>query len=68
MATQLLFEIGYFVLVGMSWQLPDFGESIAGASGVANGGMMAQFFILLPLWGPPAVLWIKRRHDAPNAI
>jgi hypothetical protein len=61
-----LFEIGYFLAVGVSWHIPGVGESIAGASGVANGGMMAQFFILLPLWGPPAVFWLKRRHGVPS--
>jgi hypothetical protein len=59
-----LFEIGYFLVVGAAWLIPDdVGASIAGASGVANGGMMAQFFILLPVWGPLAVFWIKRQHE-----
>jgi hypothetical protein len=34
---------------------------VAGATGVANGGMMAQFFILLPIWGPVVVLWARQR-------
>jgi hypothetical protein len=64
-----VFEIGYFLVVGMAWLIPnDVGESIAGASGVANGGMMAQFFILLPVWGPLAVFWIKRQHEIPTPI
>jgi hypothetical protein len=62
-----LFEIGYFLGLGLSWHIPDLGMSIAGASGVANGGLMAQFFILLPLWGPPTVFWLRRRHAAPSA-
>jgi hypothetical protein len=57
-----LFEIGYFLVVGAAWRIPDdVGESIAAASGVANGGMMAQLIILLPVWGPLAVFWIKRQ-------
>jgi hypothetical protein len=63
-----LFEIGYFLALGMSWRVPSLGESIAGATGVANGGMMVQFSILLPLWGPPAVFWLRRRHGAPRVI
>ena len=58
-----LFEIDYFLAVGAAWRIPNVGESIAGPSGVANGGMMAQFFILLRVWGPLAVFCIKRQHE-----
>jgi len=58
------FEVLYFFLVGASWLLPGIGSSIAGATGVANGGLMFQFAILLPLWGPLLALWIGR-HRSP---
>jgi len=63
-----LFEIVYFLVIGLTWRIPDVGGSIAGATGVANGGLMAQFFILLPFWGPLAIFWVKRRHASPSAI
>lgn len=52
----LLFEIGYFFAVGSMWNEPTVGASVAAATGVANGGMMAQYIILFPIWGPVA-LW-----------
>lgn len=63
-----LFEIVYFLAVGLLFRSSQLGASVAGATGVANGGMMAQFFILLPVWGPIAVLWTKRRYASTNAI
>ncbi len=63
-----VFEIVYFLAVGSLWRNPQLGASVAGATGVANGGMIAQFFMLLPLWGPIAVLWTKRRHVSTSAI
>jgi hypothetical protein len=62
-----LFEIVCFLVLGPMWHVPGVGPRIAGATGVANGGMMAQFFILLPFWGPPAIFWMKGRHAAPSA-
>ena len=61
LAVAWLFEIVYVVAIRYTSRLSDIGGSIAGAAGVANGGMMAQFFILLPLWGPLAMLWVRRR-------
>jgi hypothetical protein len=57
-----LFEILYFVIVAASWLLPEVGLSIAAATGVANGGLMLQFVILLPLWGPLLALWLGWRR------
>jgi hypothetical protein len=56
-----VFEIVYFFAVGALWRVSAIGPSVAGATGVANGGMMAQFFILLPIWGPVVVLWARQR-------
>jgi hypothetical protein len=55
-----LFEIVYVFATRLASRIPDVGESIAGATGVANGGLMIQFIILLPLWGPLAMLWLAR--------
>lgn len=57
----LLFEVGYIFAIGSLWMEPTFGESIAAATGVANGGMMIQMIILFPLWGPLLLWWAKRR-------
>lgn len=55
-----LFEVGYIFAVGSLWMLPVYGMSIAAATGVANTGLMVQFIILLPLWGPLMLLWARR--------
>ena len=46
----LVFEVVYFFAVAALWMVPTIGQSVAGATGVANGGLMAQFIILFPLW------------------
>ncbi len=56
----LIVEVIYFFSIGTLWLHPKFGMSIAAATGVANGGLMAQFTILLPLWAP-IVLWVSKR-------
>ena len=68
-ATRLLagvwfFEIAYFFLVGTLWGVPVLGASIAGATGLADGGMMFQFILLLPLWGPLAIFWMRCRQGS----
>ena len=60
----LLFEVGYFFAVASLWLQPTIGRSVAGATGVSNGGMIAQFLILFPLWGPLLLLWAKAREKA----
>lgn len=63
----LLFEVVYFFFIGTFWLVPGVGMSIAAATGVANGGLMAQFIILLPLWVPLVLRWARREleHDEP---
>jgi len=56
----LIFEVAFFIAISVSWGLPEVGLSIAGASGVSTGGMMAQYIILFPLWAPPLALWASR--------
>jgi len=67
----LLFEVGFFFAVGSMWREPTVGSSVAAATGVANGGMMAQFVILFPIWAPLA-LWVSGllrspAHDFPSS-
>jgi len=60
----LMIEIVYFFSIGaIGWHLSTASTSIAGATGVANGGLMAQFFILFPLWGSVLSIWLKRQND-----
>ncbi len=47
--------------IGILWTVPKIGLSVAGATGAANGGLMAQFIILFPLWAPFAVHWARKR-------
>jgi glucan phosphoethanolaminetransferase (alkaline phosphatase superfamily) len=57
----LVSEVIYFFLIGsVGWGLKRAGHSIAAASGVANGGLMAQFIILFPIWGSIIALWAKK--------
>lgn len=63
----LLFEIVYFFSLGMLWLAPSMGMSVAAATGVANGGLMAQFLILFPLWAPLLAFWARRHlNDSTN--
>ena len=55
----VIFEVAYFAAVAALWLSP-FGMSVGAATGVANGGLMAQFVILFPLWAP-LLLWRARR-------
>lgn len=66
--TLLLFEIVYFFSLGMLWLAPSIGMSIAAATGVANGGLMAQFLIFFPLWAPLLAFWAQRHLNAPTNV
>jgi len=57
----IIFEIVYFFSIGPMWLIPKIGMSVAAASGVANGGLMFQAFILFPLWAPFLAVWAARR-------
>lgn len=59
--TVMLCEVLYFLSLGfVGWQLKGASLSIAAATGVANGGLMAQFIILFPLWGTILALWARK--------
>jgi hypothetical protein len=62
----LAFEVIYFFGVGALWLFPAIGMSVGAATGVANGGLMAQFLILFPLWAPVVLWWAMRKveHEA----
>lgn len=56
----IAFEVLYFFAIGSLWLLPDYGMSIAGATGVANGGLTIQVITIFPLWAPPVALIASR--------
>jgi len=58
----LIFEVVYFFSIRALWLIPGGGLSIGAATGVANGGLMAQFVLVFPLWGPLLVCHAKRGH------
>ena len=55
----LIGEIVYFVSIGLLWRLEDeeIATSIASATGIANGGLMAQGITLFPIWATIIVFW-----------
>jgi hypothetical protein len=60
----LIAEILYFFAVGVLWLLPEYGRSIAAATGVANGGLSFQAFVFFPIWAPLTAYFASRsiRH------
>jgi hypothetical protein len=59
----LVFEVVYLFFVSTLWLSASIGTSVAAATGVANGGLMVQFMILIPLWAPILVWWAKRKLE-----
>lgn len=47
-------------VTGRLWLHPTYGHSVAAATGISQGGLVPQFFILLPLWAP-VLVWLARR-------
>ncbi|MFH1615320.1 MAG: hypothetical protein ABIG61_09590 [Planctomycetota bacterium] len=66
----IIFEVVYFFSIGTLWLIPNIGMSIGAATGVANGGLMFQAFILFPLWAPFLAGWAAKRlqkiEELPN--
>ncbi len=63
----MMFEIVYLLLLSLSWFLLPTSElrlSVAAATGVANGGLMAQFIVLFPLWGSILAIWARKRSQS----
>jgi hypothetical protein len=62
-AVILLFEALYFFVIGSMWTLPSTGTAIAAATGVANGGLMFQFLLLMPIWIPVVFAFLGLYRD-----
>ena len=56
----IILEVFYYVIIGIMWKSPQYGMSVAAASGVSSGGLSFQVFTLFPVWGPLADLWAGR--------
>ena len=63
----LWFEVIYFFSIAIFWGISSIGMSVAGATGVATGGLMVQFMILFPLWAPIVLWWARKKleHEKP---
>jgi hypothetical protein len=58
----LIFEVAYFIFIGgFLWRFTINPMDVAAASGVANQGLTAQVYVLLPLWAP-IVLWRAKKY------
>lgn len=55
----LVLEVVAYLLIGLLWNHAQYGMSIAAATGAA-GGVVPQYFILLPIWGPIATRFAAR--------
>jgi hypothetical protein len=64
-AMLLLLEVLYFLAIGAMWTLPNAGRGIGAATGIANGGLMVQFLLLLPIWIPIVLGILGLYHEAP---
>ncbi|TWU51436.1 hypothetical protein Poly59_30280 [Rubripirellula reticaptiva] len=65
LAMLLLFEVLYFFAIGAMWTLPNAGRGIGAATGIANGGLMAQFILLMPIWIPIAFAFLGLYRQNP---
>jgi len=71
MIVEIIYLLANVLLPLMAmWLFPKLGHSIAGATGVAGGGMVTQIDILFPVWAPFVAIWaskrIKDRKSNPN--
>ncbi len=64
-AMLLLFEVLYFFAVGALWTLPSAGRGIGAATGIANGGLMVQFLLLMPIWIPIVFAFLGLYRENP---
>ena len=63
LAYLLIFEVVYFFSIASFWMVPSIDTSVGAATGVANGGLMIQFFLLMPIWIPIAFWLFGLYHD-----
>ena len=59
----LIFEVVYFFSIGLLWEVSGIGRGVAGATGLANGGLSIQFIILFPLWAGILAYKAKRKIE-----
>lgn len=57
----VLVEVVYFLLLGRSWLMPEYGPSIGAATGISSGGLVFQWVSLFPIWAPLAAFWARNR-------
>lgn len=60
----MVFEVIYLFGVTTLWTVPSIGQSVTFATVVANGGLVAQFLTLFPLWGALLARWAKKQMEA----
>jgi hypothetical protein len=58
----IIVEVCYYLTIGILWTSPQYGMSVAAASGVSSGGLSFQAFTLFPIWGPWVAFWASRRQ------
>ena len=63
--TVLVAEVIYLFALGILWARSPHAMSIGAASGISSGGLMAQWFILFPLWAPIVVWFARQRMLSP---
>ena len=63
----IVFEVLSFFGVALFGLGSDLGRSVRRASVLASGGMMFQFIILFPIWGPLMARWAAKGVDARGA-
>ena len=68
LAMLLLFEVLYFFAIGAMWTLPTAGPGIGAATGIANGGLMVQFILLMPIWIPIVFAFLGLYRDAQPTV
>lgn len=60
LAAVSILEVVLWYAAGAMWRHPEWGKSVASATGISMGGMTAQFLLLFPFWAP-VVLWLSVR-------
>jgi hypothetical protein len=58
-AFALIVEAALYYGTGRLWLHPVYGGSVAAATGIAEGGLMFQSLIFLPIWAP-ILVWAAR--------
>jgi hypothetical protein len=67
-AVLFIFEVLYVFFIGYLWTVKSIGLDIGAATGVANRGLWAPWFIALPLWAPFVLFWARKRLRSDRAF